>query len=543
MVGADASDGLGATVIHGTNAWERVDLRSVDPMGGHLWWVFGPGKESVWAVGEMGRAFRYDRAKDLWTKVETGTDATLYGVWGGSEDELWAVGGYVFPRTGRPVIVRLTPEGGSVVSELPEGVIESGTFFKVWGSAKDDVWVVGERGMLLHWDGVKWSRVDLGGMPRLVTIHGQGRGDVVIVGGTNQAIIYEGKDGVFTDRSPGPYPLLSGVNVGEDGDAVAVGMLGQVMARSGRDGEWKAVTGVPVMKDWHAVWRDPRGDLWVVGGNLLSAARFDEGTALRFGPPRSDGPQGTLEGERGEPVAEGDVGDETSDATDVDDVNMSDASDTEGPSDMVEDSEDSGVLQDSQRLEDIETADSIGVEDGEDGDVGPTDGEVLEDVSSDTGIDATTDTGPEPDVSMPVDFEIGRIDGGTGLFEPIEDGSVVDLVHGPQGGFHVEVFVRFDFESNADPLSTVVNYSVWVDGVVRGAFRSIAYPMARIGDRRYQSYLMTAIFCEDPPPGNCYVPSFDSSVYDGAAAELTIVLEPPGKRWERTLRVTLRDSF
>jgi len=294
-------------VIHGTNAWERVDLRAVDPTGGHLWWVYGPGKESVWAVGEMGRAFRYDRGKDRWTKVETGTDATLYGVWGASEDELWAVGGYVFPRTGKPVIVRLTPEGGSVVGELPEGVIESGTFFKVWGSAKDDVWVVGERGMLLHWDGSEWSRVDLGGMPRLVTIHGQGRGDVVIVGGTNQAIIYEGKDGVFTDRSPGPYPLLSGVHVGEGGEAVAVGMLGQVMARSGRDAEWKVVSGVPVMKDWHAVWRDPRGDLWIVGGNLLSAARFDEGTALRFGPPRSDGPQGTLGPEGGEPDPEGDV--------------------------------------------------------------------------------------------------------------------------------------------------------------------------------------------------------------------------------------------
>ncbi len=530
MVGADARDGLGPTVIHGTIAWERVDLRDVDPMGGHLWWVFGPGRESVWTVGEMGRVFRYDRAEGQWAKIETGTDATLYGVWGASEDELWAVGGYVYPRTGRPVIVRLTREGGSVVSELPKGVIESGTFFKVWGSAKDDVWVVGERGMLLHWNGVGWTRVELGGMPRLVTIHGQERDDVVIVGGTNQAVIYEGKGGVFRDRSPGPYPLLSGVSVGKEGEAVAVGMLGQVMARRGPDAEWTLWTDVPVMKDWHAVWRDPLGDLWVVGGNLLSAARFDEGTALRYGPPRGDIPGGALDNPGEVEVADDDVGDvhiepDTSDA-------------------VAELEETEDAAREVQHVEDVEP-DLVALEDvaQEDGDAGPVDGESLEEVSMDTEIDTTTDTGSEPDVSAPADFEIGRIEVGTGLFEPIEDGSVVDLIHGPQGGFHVEVFVRFDIASNVDPLATIVDYSVSVEGVVRGAYRSIAYPMARIGEGRYQSYLMMAIFCEDPPPGNCYVPSFDSSVYDGDPAELRIVLEPPGERWERNLVVTLRDTF
>jgi hypothetical protein len=88
--------------------WERIDLRGLDPDGGHLWWVFGPDAQHVWMVGERGRIFRYTRATERAERVASGTDATLYGIWGTSESALWAVGGYVAPRSGPPTIVRLS---------------------------------------------------------------------------------------------------------------------------------------------------------------------------------------------------------------------------------------------------------------------------------------------------------------------------------------------------------------------------------------------------------------------------------------------------
>jgi hypothetical protein len=353
-------------------------------------------------------------------------------------------------------------------------------------------------------------------------------------------VILEG-DGVgFVDRSPGPYPLLSGVHVATDGSAVAVGMLGQVMARPAQGEPWEAVSGLPVMKDWHAAWRDPRGDLWLVGGNLISAARFDEGLIARFGPARRDGPLGALVGLEPTPSGE-DVGD-ASDVGDTTEVSeLGDAQD--GSAEDVADSGESGDGADGGGLSDLgpEVADG-GTVDGEGpetlSDAGPVDVEV-----PDGGPHDVADVDPGPDVSGINAFEIGHFEEGTGVFVPIGEGDEVDLVHGPQGGFHVELFVRFDFASGAETLETKVDYTVSVEGSVRASFRSFAYPMARVSEGRYQSYLMTAIFCEDPPPGSCYVPTFDSSLYDGARATVGIVLEPPGVRWERSLSVTLRDTF
>src|SRR5262245_33499665 len=40
-----------------------------------------------------------------------------------------------------------------LVTGLPKQV----TFSAVWGSAANDVWVAGEAGTLLHWNGAEWS--------------------------------------------------------------------------------------------------------------------------------------------------------------------------------------------------------------------------------------------------------------------------------------------------------------------------------------------------------------------------------------------------
>jgi len=294
LTGADPGDGGGAWLVHGTpGAFSRVDLRPADPDGGHLWWTTAPSADAVFTVGERGRAFRIDRPSLAVTRLPTGTDATLYGVWGATPELLWAVGGYVPPRTGPPTVVRITDGVGAPVTDLPPELPPDVTLFKVWGAAADDVWVVGERGTVLHFDGAGWTLTTLPGAPRLVTVHGASATDLVAVGGASQAVLLErGPDGAFRDASPGPYPLLNGVFVAPDGAAAAVGVLGQVLRRTG--GVWTPEPALPLLADWHATWIDARGDVWIAGGNLLSAAAFDAGALLRLGPERVDLPAGPV---------------------------------------------------------------------------------------------------------------------------------------------------------------------------------------------------------------------------------------------------------
>ena len=119
-----------------------------------------------------------------------------------------------------------------------QGVTEVDTaddmFFKVWGSAADDVYVVGERGAILHWNGAAWSRVSSDADTRLVTVHGRGPQDVWAVGGyyDDTADLWETLtlrwNGSSWRRvlspSPGTYSnALSGVDAVGPNDVWAVG--------------------------------------------------------------------------------------------------------------------------------------------------------------------------------------------------------------------------------------------------------------------------------------------------------------------------------
>ena len=37
----------------------------------------------------------------------------------------------------------------------------------MWGTSSSDVWVVGDRALVLHYDGKQWSRVPVGGLEGL----------------------------------------------------------------------------------------------------------------------------------------------------------------------------------------------------------------------------------------------------------------------------------------------------------------------------------------------------------------------------------------
>jgi hypothetical protein len=166
--------------------WDGRALSTIATPNVHaLWWVYAPGGGAhAYLAGEAGEVHRLDGAS--LTAIDTGAPATatLFGIWGTGDDDLWTVGGSFSSAGAKRVIRRLT--GGQWVAvDSPAEVPAETTYFKVWGTAADNVWIVGDAGVVLHWDGTALVRdARVAGAERFLTVHGCDAQNVWIVGGT-----------------------------------------------------------------------------------------------------------------------------------------------------------------------------------------------------------------------------------------------------------------------------------------------------------------------------------------------------------------------
>jgi hypothetical protein len=157
------------------------------------------------------------------------------------------------------------------------GAGEAGTsYFKVHGTQADDLWIVGDHGVALHWDGVALVRVatdtdvDTSTAP-LLTVHTGGEFPIA-VGGLGNGVVLEYQDGAWHDATPQFQPGLNGVCASST-KAWSVGLSGSRAARAD-DGSWSTDADsdlLPVtVQDWHGCAIDADGGLWMVGGAIAS---------------------------------------------------------------------------------------------------------------------------------------------------------------------------------------------------------------------------------------------------------------------------------
>lgn len=244
--------------------WEQLDTGE----WGQAWWVVGDDDEVIWIVGSHGLIVRHDRAAGSFTRVATNTEATLFGAWVDPSGTLYAVGGVVDDPEDGPVLLLVDGDVASEVTGLPPEISTAENFFKVWGSAEDDIWVISDRGTVLHFDGSTWGRSLLPDAPRLVTIHGSAADDLVVVGGAARATMFSSDGLEWEDSSPASGSSLNGVFLRPGGAGFAAGFDNFMMERS--DGVWTTVEGsLQINSHWHGVWLDEGGAPWVVGGNIL----------------------------------------------------------------------------------------------------------------------------------------------------------------------------------------------------------------------------------------------------------------------------------
>jgi hypothetical protein len=213
-------------IVGGTTTVGRIlqfDGTTVKPVDfgegtGLLNWIHGFASGEMIVVGNDGSVLR---SRDSgWARDNPITDQDLWGVWGATPDDLWAVGGDA--AGGTATILHDTGEGFVPVA-IPElqrpGV---NVLFKVWGSSADDVYFVGQNGAALHWDGTVLSELFVGVSQDLIGVWGDGPDQVVLVGGRHNgaAAIWDGS--TWTNPDLGRFPGINGVWVG-DGVAYVVG--------------------------------------------------------------------------------------------------------------------------------------------------------------------------------------------------------------------------------------------------------------------------------------------------------------------------------
>lgn len=252
-VGADST---GVMLRWDGKAWSEVAL---PPGTRRLHWVAGVG-EALWVVGEAGTSLR--RVGEQWSAVATGTDVSLWGVWGASEAEIWTVGGDGF--TGAPVLLRYDGAAWSpgAAPPLPP---ESHALFKVWGSGADDVTAIGDFGVAIHYDGAAWTATETGSIADLISVNGHGV-EHLAVGGRANARVARWDGGAWAGATLAK-PGLSGVWVDDVGVATAVGSSGQILRIA--PGSLEATEEEsPTFLVLHAVFGFGKGPRFAVGGNL-----------------------------------------------------------------------------------------------------------------------------------------------------------------------------------------------------------------------------------------------------------------------------------
>jgi hypothetical protein len=257
-VGGDSGDG--PMVIHWDGStWHQLDTGE----SGDLWWVYGFAGGPIYMGGKDGLLLRLDG--DTFTRMTTPGGATIFGLWGSSASDMLAVGGAEGGASGG-FAWHLVGEEWQPVADFPADIATTGVVWKVYGRSASDVWMVGTNGLAVRGDGNGYSEENLGTGESIFTVHANGE-RFVAVGGFGTGTILENDGTSWTSVAPPGAPALNGVCLTDGDRGYAVGAFGAVMERSAAG--WSEVdTGLALQDSLHAVWVDPDGGVWAVGGQV-----------------------------------------------------------------------------------------------------------------------------------------------------------------------------------------------------------------------------------------------------------------------------------
>jgi hypothetical protein len=189
----------GAIIHYDGRTWSAMSAPTTP--GDRLYAVWGTGTGDVYAVGARGsacddfgcsRALHYDGHAWMDLPIELSIRVVqLNGVWAASSHDVFAVGiGQGSNSLGIPFIAHFDGVHWAAMT-LPDTVSSLTQLYGVWGTSPTNVYAVGSYGVILHYNGGAWS-LEHTTSPRgfdYRSVWGSGTNDVFVVGdGEGQAV-------------------------------------------------------------------------------------------------------------------------------------------------------------------------------------------------------------------------------------------------------------------------------------------------------------------------------------------------------------------
>lgn len=256
--------------------WTEVELPGEAPRVNWIH-VFEEGPV-VAATRNGGVLWRRDGS---WEWTTTPTDQNLWGVWGSSPDDVWAVGGDARDASQR-AILRYDGEQWRELSSPDLSASGVGAFFKVWGTGPDHVFIVGQNGTVLHWDGESLQEEQVDTELDLISLWGAGPESVTAVGGRANGVLAHWDGSSWTTHSLAPLAGMNGIWVRDETTAWIAGARGTVArVDPTADSPDPEATRVGTRRDFHAINGVSSLGLFAVGGNLKERDGPYRGTAYR----------------------------------------------------------------------------------------------------------------------------------------------------------------------------------------------------------------------------------------------------------------------
>ena len=231
--------------------WETMFQHTTNKILRGLW---AASSGVVYAVGDAGTILRFDGNR--WEQLPAPKDVRLHGVWGTSADNVYACGdaATIFHFDGSNWELDYC---GDVDTAL----------LSITGFGPHDIFVVGDDGIALRYDGVQWRRMQTGTQYELYKVWGLDAEHVLAVGGAGTILRWDGQgwESFSTNTDNDLFAVW-----GDKLDRIFLGGLSGTLIRFTGNSWQKEFSGVRT--DLHAIGGWPGGPVFAVGS---------QGTVLR----------------------------------------------------------------------------------------------------------------------------------------------------------------------------------------------------------------------------------------------------------------------
>lgn len=218
--------------------------------------IHGSGENDVWVISY--RPYHWDGHQ--WSARGWGLRVSLRRGWAAESGDAWIIGderklaGYMY-------LLRRTTGGLWKPVAYPGGIPTA-----VWGSGPNDVWFVGDNGLILRWDGSRWSSPTCPPTSEgLNGIFGTAADHIVAVGQSGTVLHWDGMK-----WSVQPYVATRTLHAvwGAKADDMWAGGRGGTMLHW--DGKAWSVVLLPTTNSVNDIWGSGSKDVWAVSDNSMT---------------------------------------------------------------------------------------------------------------------------------------------------------------------------------------------------------------------------------------------------------------------------------